>query len=190
MGRFATTAEFYEQYRPPYAAEFFHTVAQRLKLDDRRALIDLGTGPGVLALGFAPHVGRVVGVDPEPAMLAAARAAAAREGLDVTLIEGKVETLPDHIGSFDVVTIGRALHWMERNATLVALEQLVARDGAILVCSAFSAQDGRNAWLDDYTATRRAWAPATLWEGSERGERTHRELPEFFRGSSFQVKNL
>ncbi len=85
MGRFATTAEFYEQYRPPYPAKFFRTVAERLKLDKRHALIDLGTGPGVLALGFAPSVGRIVGVDPEPAMLAAARAAAARAGTEVSL---------------------------------------------------------------------------------------------------------
>src|ERR1700759_5559632 len=111
MGRFATTAEFYEQYRPPYPAEFFHAVASKLKLDKRHALIDLGTGPGVLALGFAPYVDRAVGVDPEPAMLAAARAAAVRAGTEVTFIEGKAEDLPESIGSFDVVTIGRALHW-------------------------------------------------------------------------------
>jgi predicted RNA methylase len=74
MGRFATTAELYEQYRPPYPAEFFQAVAQRLTLSRQHALIDLGTGPGLLALGFAPYAGRVVGVDPEPEMLAAARA--------------------------------------------------------------------------------------------------------------------
>src|SRR5262245_66332732 len=109
MGRFATTAELYEQYRPPYPAEFFQAVAQGLALSKQHTLIDLGTGPGPLAFGFAPYVGRVVGVDPEPEMLAAARAAAARAGADVTFIEGRAEDLPDNIGSFDVVTIGRAL---------------------------------------------------------------------------------
>src|ERR1044072_5930186 len=102
MGRFATTAEFYEQYRPPYPAEFFRAVGRKLQLDKRHALIDLGTGPGVLALGFASYVGRVVGVDPEPAMLAAARGAAARTGARVTFIEGRAENLPENIGSFDV----------------------------------------------------------------------------------------
>jgi SAM-dependent methyltransferase len=190
MGRFASTVALYEQLRPPYPPDFFRTVSERLQLSKQHALIDLGTGPGLLALGFAPYVGRIVGVDPEPEMLAAAKAAAARKGQDFTLIEGKVETLPDDIGSFDVATIGRALHWMERDGTLAALERLVARDGAILICSAFSAHDGRNAWFSDYTAARRAWAPAKLWEGSERGERTHRELPVFFQGSSFKVKDL
>src|SRR5690348_10687513 len=135
MGRFATTAEFYEQYRPPYPAEFFGTVARKLKLEKRHALIDLGTGPGVLALGFAPYVGRVVGVDPEPAMLAAARAAAARTSAGVTFIESKAEDLLADIGSFDVVTIGRALHWMDHAALGPVFARLVAPGGAILICA-------------------------------------------------------
>ena len=80
MGRFATTAALYEQFRPPYSPEFFRAVVERLKLGKQHALIDLGTGPGLLALGFAPYVGRIVGVDPEPAMLeVAARAAIAQD---------------------------------------------------------------------------------------------------------------
>ncbi len=41
MGRFATTAELYEQYRPPYSAEFFRAVAHGLTLSRQQALIDL-----------------------------------------------------------------------------------------------------------------------------------------------------
>src|SRR4029450_10754959 len=109
MGRFATTAELYGQYRPPYPAEFFQAAAQRLKLSKQHGLIDLGTGPGLLALGFAPYAGRVVGVDPEPEMLAAARAAAARAGADVTFVGGRAEDLREGIGGFDGVTSGRRL---------------------------------------------------------------------------------
>src|SRR5215470_10784059 len=98
MGRFASTVALYEHLRPPYPPEFFRVVAERLKLSRRHALIDLGTGPGLLALGFAPYVGRVVGVDPEREMLAAARAAAARAGADVVFVEGRAEDLPETIG--------------------------------------------------------------------------------------------
>jgi predicted TPR repeat methyltransferase len=174
MGRFATTAEFYEQYRPPYPVEFFRTVAQKLTLDKRHALVDLGTGPGVLALGFAPYVGRVVGVDPETAMLAAARGAAAREGAHVTFIEGRAEDLPVEIGSFDVVTIGRALHWMDHAALGPVFARLVAPGGAIAICASFSARDGSNPWLEDYDAARRRWSDEELLSGSRRGEHAHR----------------
>src|ERR1700752_1050428 len=118
MGRFATTVPLYEDFRPPYPAEFFRDVADRLGFSPRHALIDLGTGPGLLALGFAPYVGRIVGVDPEPAMLAAARQAAARASQALTLIQSQAEDPPADLGSFDVVTVGRALHWMDRDSAL------------------------------------------------------------------------
>jgi hypothetical protein len=63
MGRFATTVPLYEKLRPPYPAVFSRNVARRLRLGKEHALIDLGTGPGLLALGFAPYVGRIVGVE-------------------------------------------------------------------------------------------------------------------------------
>lgn len=190
MGRFASTASLYEHLRPPYPSEFFRSVAHRLGLTKQSSLIDLGTGPGLLALGFAPYVGRVVGVDPEPEMIEAARRAAAGAGRDITLIEGKAETLAPDIGSFDVVTIGRALHWMDRDLTLALLDRLVAHDGAIAICASFSATDGRNPWLDGYNEARRRWSPAKLWEEAGRGTRTHRDLPAFFRGSAFQPTDL
>src|SRR6478736_2101187 len=126
MGRFATTVALYEELRTPYPPCFFREAAQRLALDRRHALIDLGTGPGLLALGFAPYVGRLVGVDPEPAMLAAAKKAAAHASKAITLLESRAEALPSDVGQFDVVTIGRALHWMDRDALGPLFERLVA----------------------------------------------------------------
>ena len=158
MGRFATTAALYEQFRPPYSPEFFGAVVERLRLGKRHALIDLGTGPGLLALGFAPYVGRIVGVDPEPAMLEVAARAAARAGHDLALIESAAEALPRDVGSFDVVTIGRALHWMDLDLIGPLLQRLVAPGGVVLVCSARSATDGRNKWLDAYNEGRRYWS--------------------------------
>jgi SAM-dependent methyltransferase len=68
IGRFATTAPLYEQFRPldpPWVLP--HRGAEAGVVEAARP-VDLGTGPGLLALGFAPYVGRIVGVDPEPAM--------------------------------------------------------------------------------------------------------------------------
>jgi SAM-dependent methyltransferase len=182
MGRFATTVPLYEQFRPPYPAEFFRTVAAKLGLSKQHSLIDLGTGPGLLALGFAPFVGRIVGVDPEPAMLEAARVAAARASQELTLIESRAEELPRDIGVFDLVTIGRALHWMDRKLIGALFERLVAPNGAIAVCSARSADDGRNPWLDEYSGARRAWSRTP---GSERYSR---DLAAVLAGTRFRVQ--
>ena len=187
MGRFATTAELYEQYRPPYSAEFFRAVAEKLKLSRQQTLIDLGTGPGPLALGFASYAGRVVGVDPEPAMLAAARVSARRAGAEVTFLEGRAEDLPDDVGSFDVVTIGRALHWMDHGALAPLFARLIAPGGAVVVCASFSVRDARNPWLADYDRARRAWSDETLLRDASKGEQTHRNLADVLGPSGFGV---
>lgn len=181
MGRFATTVPLYEKLRPPYPAEFFRAVSQGLGLRKEDRLIDLGTGPGLLALGFGQYVGRTVGVDPEPAMLAAARTAAARAAQDITLIESKAEALPLDIGRFDVVTIGRALHWMAPEPTAALLDRLVAPGGVIVVCSSNSAADGRNPWLDEFNKARR------FWSGSANGERYEQTLAAVLRGTRFRI---
>jgi SAM-dependent methyltransferase len=187
MGRFASTVGLYEELRPPYPPAFFAAVAKDLKLSKQHALIDLGTGPGLLALGFGAYVGRITGVDPEPKMLDAAREAAARQGQTLKLIESRAEDLGDEIGRFDLVTIGRALHWMDEAALGPLFQRLVAADGVVAVCASFSAQDGRNAWLDAYTTARRAWSEPKLWGESRRGERAHRDLATVLAGSGFDA---
>src|SRR5262245_36778102 len=181
MGRFASTVPLYERLRPPYPAEFFATVSSTLGLGKTHRLIDLGTGPGLLALGFAPYVGRVVGVDPETAMLAAARAAASRAARDITLIESKAEALPLDIGQFDVVTVGRALHWMMPEPTAKLLERLVAPGGVIVACTSNSAADGRNPWLEEFNKARRSWA------GSAEGQRYVGTLDTVIRSTRFRL---
>src|SRR5258706_14256117 len=103
----------------------------------------------------------MVGADPEPAMITAARQAAERASQPLTLIEGKAEALPAEIGSFDVVTVGRALHWMDRDATLALFERLVAAKGVVVGCSSPSAADRRNPWLHEYNNARRSWSAAS-----------------------------
>jgi SAM-dependent methyltransferase len=190
MGRFATTVDLYERFRPPYPPAFFSEVARHLAITRRHALIDLGTGPGLLALGFADHVGRIVAVDPEPKMLAAARQRVKRAGREVTLVEGRAEDLPEDIGRFDLVTIGRALHWLDESTLGPLFERLVAPGGVVAVCASSSATDGRNAWLEEYTAARRAWSDESLWSQSRSGGRAHRELSSRLQGTPFQAAEV
>lgn len=152
MGRFASTVAFYESARPPYGAGFFAAAAETLGLDRRQRLLDVGAGPGLLAIGFAPYCREVLGVDPEPAMIEAARAAAKRAGVAATFVEGRFEDVAQKLGAFDIVTIGRAIHWLEPGQARVALDRAVAPGGRILVCHASSVDDGRNPWLKAFNA--------------------------------------
>lgn len=175
MGRFATTVDYYESARPSYGDAFFSQVARSLGLDGQQRLLDVGTGPGILALGFAPFCGEVVGVDPEPAMLEAARAAIARAGAAVRLLHGRFEDLPESAGIFDVVTIGRAVHWLDPELAREKLARVLAPRGAVVVCNASAVKDGRNPWLEAFMALRRRF-------GGERQPHDHRA---FFAGDRF-----
>jgi SAM-dependent methyltransferase len=190
MGRFASTAELYEQFRPAYAPGFFRDVAQKLRLSKTHRLLDIGTGPGLLAIGFAPYAGQVTAIDPEPAMLAAARLAMARTGQTVRLIEGRAEDLPAEAGPFDVVTVGRSLHWIDRTVLGSLFARLVAPDGALVICGCSSARDGRNLWLETYNTARRAWSPEMLWSESGKGERTTRDLIALLEGTGFKASEV
>jgi SAM-dependent methyltransferase len=157
MGRFASTVAYYESARPPYGAAFFSAVAVKLGFDRSQHLLDVGAGPGILAIGFAPYCGEIVGVDPEPAMIEAARSAAARAGVAAKFIEGRFEDMGRSLGAFDVVTIGRAIHWLDPEPARTALDRVVAPGGRILLCNAESVKDGRNPWLDSFNAVRDCW---------------------------------
>jgi SAM-dependent methyltransferase len=157
MGRFASTVAYYERARPPYGPAFFAAVARELGFDRSQRLLDIGTGPGILAIGFAPYCRDVVGVDPEPAMVEAARAAATRAGVAVRFIEGRFEDRAANFGVFDAVTIGRAIHWLDPDPARTVLARIVKPHGRILVCHASSVDDGRNPWLRAFNAIRDRW---------------------------------
>lgn len=50
MGRFASTVEFYARYREPYPPAFFKKVAEQIGLRGDESLLDVGCGPGLLAI--------------------------------------------------------------------------------------------------------------------------------------------
>jgi SAM-dependent methyltransferase len=178
MGRFASTVPFYARYREPYPPAFFSTVAERLALRRDVRLLDAGCGPGLLAIGFCPYAGLCVGVDPEPGMIHAARAAANEAGVQARFIEGRLEDLSESLGTFDLVTIGRALHWMDRAGTLRVLDRVVAAGGAIISCGS---KVEANRWLKAYERVQSAWA-------SDRDRQRYQiDHDAWFVGSPFRV---
>ena len=139
------------------APRSFLRSALKLGFDRSQRLLDVGAGPGILAIGFAPYCGEIVGVDPEPAMIEAARSAAARAGVAAKFIEGRFEDMGPSLGAFDVVTIGRAIHWLDPEPARTALDRVVAPRGRILLCNAESVEDGRNPWLEAFNNVRDHW---------------------------------
>ncbi len=132
-GRFHTAARHYLPGRPPYAPALIGRVVEVCGLASTSRVLDLGCGPGSLALAFAPLAGGVVGIDPEPEMLWIARAEAARAGLRIDFREGSSRELGADLGLFRLAAIGRAFHWMDRQETLARLDRIVEPEGAVVL---------------------------------------------------------
>jgi SAM-dependent methyltransferase len=149
--RFESTVPHYVAGRPNYAPSLIRIVKEQLHLSGSHRLLDLGCGPGWLGVAFAPFVGTVVAMDPEPAMLEAARAVAADAGVEIELIEGSSYDLGPHLGLFQAVTIGRAFHWMDRGDTLRRLDALIEPDGAVILFNDVRPEVPENAWYKQYS---------------------------------------
>ena len=150
--RFRSAAEHYRQGRPPYAAALFDRVAQRIGLARDHAMLDLGCGPGQLALGFARFAGSVTAVDPEPEMLRIAAAEADQAGYKIRFIEGSSYDIGPQLGSFRLTAIGRAFHWMDRPDTLERLDAMTEPGGAIALFADRHPDVPDNAWRKAYNA--------------------------------------
>ncbi|MHB2167960.1 class I SAM-dependent methyltransferase [Alsobacter sp. R-9] len=129
--RFATASGFYDAYRVPYDPAVLAWALARTGVDGTSRVLDLGCGPGTLAIPIARVAGAVTALDPEPSMLARGRQRAAEAGVSVDFVEGSSNDLSVVSGPFRLVTMGRSFHWMDRPATLAALDALVQPEGAL-----------------------------------------------------------
>ena len=91
-------------------------------------VLDLGCGTGELAVAIAATGARVLALDSDPAMVAAARR---RLGEDQALLaDGHVFSLPEPV---DAVFSNAALHWMPRPAEVIGRVRAALRPGGRFV---------------------------------------------------------
>ncbi|MHB8463802.1 MAG: class I SAM-dependent methyltransferase [Acidimicrobiales bacterium] len=130
---FAGAAPFYERGRLPYAPGLADALAAAIDLDKRGRLLDLGCGPGTVALQVAHLFEEVVGVDPDREMLAEAeRLACERLVSNVRWVQRRAEELPASLGPFRVVTFAASLHWMDRALVAAKVRAMLEPDGVVV----------------------------------------------------------
>jgi SAM-dependent methyltransferase len=164
---FALTARYYARYRPYYPEEAIALLIEKFNLNSDSQVLDLGCGPGHLALQLAPHVARVVAVDPLEEMLLEAHHTARQKSLaNIEWIcgeSGRLMELAPRIGQVDLTVMGRSFHWMDRGKTLKELYSMTLSTGGIAIL-------GESGSRDDVSTPWREiiWGTVKRWLGEER----------------------
>lgn len=134
VDHFSGTEAYYAEYRPDYPDAAVEYLAGRFDLDGSARVLDLGCGPGHLAVPLAAHAGRVVGMDPNETMLRFARERAEREGVaNVEWRVGSDADLHEGVGPLRLTTMGRSFHWMDQERTLSHLHAATEPGGGVAV---------------------------------------------------------
>lgn len=133
---FRGTAAHYLRGRPPYAHDLPEFLAAEANLAGRRAL-DVGCGPGTVAVDLASYAAEVVGLDPDGEMLAEAAAYAGRRGVrNVRWVRGRAEDLPAlALGRFALVAFAQSFHWTDREAVAEVVYDLLEPGGVLALVS-------------------------------------------------------
>jgi ubiquinone/menaquinone biosynthesis C-methylase UbiE len=177
--RFQSTVPFYTRYRLGYPPRLIARVIELTGLSAGDPLLDLGTGPGLLAVPFAAAGMRVTAADPEPTMLAAAGEAARAAGVTLSLWRGGSDDLTPGMGPYRLVTMGRSFHWMDRAATLTRLDEIVAPGGAIALFHDEHPRTAENRWVEvlhDIANRYGRGDEPVISERSSAGYRSHESL--------------
>ncbi|MGI5290381.1 class I SAM-dependent methyltransferase [Nonomuraea polychroma] len=126
---FGGAALYYARYRPGYGEATIGHLAGALGTGGR--VLDLGCGPGTIAVPLARRVKAVLAVDPAEEMLAEGRRLAG-DVTNIAWLRGDSTALRA-LPPFDHVVMGRSFHWMDRRAVLAELEELLPARGAVAV---------------------------------------------------------
>jgi len=112
---FGEAAAYYDAHRPPYAPEALNFVARMFGIGPGIRVLDLGCGPGTLAIPLSRLGALVTAVDPDPAMLSEARRIAnLREAGEITWLQCRAEDVPAQVDrSRSSPLVSRYTGWIE-----------------------------------------------------------------------------
>src|SRR5689334_10850742 len=120
-------------------------------------VLDVATGPGYMAMGFAARCREVVGLDVTEAPLNLAQRMAGERGLtNLRLLAGDAARLPFEDASFDVVVCCLALHHMqEPRRTLAEMARVCRAGGRIAVEDMIASEHANRAVYHNHVETLR-----------------------------------
>ena len=134
---FGAAAQDYAKHRAGFPDSFY----DRLKVfgigTPGQTIVDIGTGTGTLARGFALRGCRAIGIDPDERLMEQAKALDREAGVTVDYRTGVAEDLPLADDYADVITAGTCWHWFD-GPKAASEAGRVGKPGAFVIIAVFA----------------------------------------------------
>jgi SAM-dependent methyltransferase len=187
--RFSDRVADYVRYRPGYPLALYDVLATECGLRAEHLVADIGSGTGLLSKLFLDRGNRVLGVEPNPEMRAAAEEFL-RNYPYFTSVNGSAEATTVSNASVDFVTAAQAFHWFEPQATRREFQRILKSGGFVVVAwndrvlseSPFAREyeDLLRRFSTDYPRVRESYPEAeAMQQFFGENPLRHRELPNF-----------
>ena len=130
---FGAAAAEYARFRAGFPDSFFSRLTEFGIGGSHETIVDVGTGTGTLARGFARQGCNVIGIDPDQRLLAQAKQLDEIAAVNVRYEAGRAEAIPLANETADVVAAGQCWHWFDGPAAAREITRITKPQGRVVV---------------------------------------------------------
>lgn len=123
----------YAKHRAGFPDWFFDRMQAAGLFRPGMRVLDLATGTGTLARGFAKRGGIVTGLDIAPEMMAQAKALDAQAGVSVDYVQAKAEATGQEAARFDLITAGTCWFWFDGDLAAAEASRVLKPGGHLMI---------------------------------------------------------
>jgi protein-L-isoaspartate O-methyltransferase len=129
---YSRAAKAYNQARPQYPPSLVAQVSDIVQLSTNSAVLEIGCGPGTATVAFAPLVGSMVCVEPNPDFTHLAQQNC-HAYPSVTILNTSFEEWPLAAGKFDAVLAATSFHWIPAEVGYPKAAQALRKNGHLIL---------------------------------------------------------
>lgn len=131
---FGRTAVDYELHRPGFPDGFFDRLEESGWIEPGMRVLDIATGTGTLALGFAARGMVAAGLDIAGNLLTVAQRRAAEARLDIRFFIGTAEETGEPPASYELACAGQCWWWFDSDMAAAEASRILIPGGRLIIC--------------------------------------------------------